>query len=264
MSHDRIKIYYAKTQLPNGNRPTVKDHCDRVSQYAALYGQPLGMEEDARLAGLFHDFGKYSLTFDDVMQGIRSGIDHALCGAALIWSLQKRPKGIRYRAIIEAINGHHDGLQYIGSISSMLEANVIDEKPISINADKYSALSGKAQYQSAIDAFLRDHPGYRFPKLASNELVGMTNLEKMLYTRMLFSCLVDADYSVSAFEANEGTFSKRKRTRLMCRGICCHFIRSENQSSRIRLQTRCSIGCGTTFLNNAETVESLLQEASLP
>lgn len=211
MPHKKIKIYYAKTQLPNGNRPTVKEHCDSVSQYAALYGQPLGMEEDARLAGLLHDFGKYSLTFDDVMQGLRSGIDHALCGAALIWSLQKRPKGIRYRAVIEAINGHHDGLQYIGSISSALEANLIDEKPVSINVDKYSALNGKAQYQSAIDEFLRDHPDYRFPKLASNGLVGMTNLEKMLYTRMLFSCLVDADYSVSAFEANDRYFFEAEK-----------------------------------------------------
>lgn len=199
--------YFAKSKLPNGKQPTVKEHTDLVAYYAAQFGEPLDMLNEAKIAGQFHDFGKYSEDFQDVLHGLKHNVDHAVCGAAFIYSALK-PKSGAYCSIIEAINGHHDGLRYIGDIRNSLDANVKQSESITVNDGKYSALCGIEQYKTAQQAFMKDHPGYKLPKIQSGKLNGVSDLQYMLFTRMLFSCLVDADYSVSAWEEDENYFKK--------------------------------------------------------
>lgn len=204
-------IYFAKSKLPNGKQPTVKEHSDLVASYAAQFGEPIDMLDEAKIAGQFHDFGKYSEDFQAVLQGLKHNVDHAVCGAAFFYNAMNTKPGA-YCSIIEAINGHHDGLRYINEIGSLLVANIKQSQSISVNGGKYSALRGKEQYEIAHQAFMADHPGYRLPKIQSGRLNGMSDLQYMLFTRMLFSCLVDADYSVSAFEEDESYFKRSEDT----------------------------------------------------
>lgn len=111
------KIYYAKSKLPNGRQPTVKEHLDLVAHYAAQYGRPLGMEGEAEIAGQFHDFGKYSDSFAEVLNGTQDNVDHAICGAAMLYQMSQA----KYSAVVEVINGHHAGLIEFSSLTPYLK-----------------------------------------------------------------------------------------------------------------------------------------------
>lgn len=70
--------------------------------------------------------------------------------------------------------------------------------PIENAAGKDSALAGETEYQEAYTRFRQDNPAWKLPRLRPFLPEPSTAVARMLYTRMLFSCLVDADYSVSA------------------------------------------------------------------
>ena len=79
-----MRKYYAKSKLPDGSQPTVKEHLSAVAKLAKQYGELFGRGEEAWVAGLFHDFGKYSEAFAEVLQGTRTNVDHAMCGASFL------------------------------------------------------------------------------------------------------------------------------------------------------------------------------------
>lgn len=192
------RVYYAKSKLSNGKQPTVAEHLSAVARLAKEYGGPLEREKEAELCGILHDFGKYSDRFQGVLRGTYMGVDHALGGAALLFALQK---GTQYRPAMEAINGHHDGLLSFGTIRQYLKESTENTELIGCNGKKEVSLT-KETYGTAIQAFQRDFPKYRFPSIPAAPKEN--KVASMLHTRMLFSCLVDADYSTSAEEAQEG------------------------------------------------------------
>lgn len=200
------KTYYAKSELANGSKPTVTEHLNAVAQRAALYGRASGLEDQARLAGLMHDFGKYSSAFQGVLAGTRQGVDHASCGAAVLTQLWKKPHSGAKRAVIEVINAHHSSLKSSDELYSLLLDSLKGNSQLTVNSGKQPALNGQEEYRCAMEAFRSEHPSEHFKLPCWNLPESVGNLETMLYTRMLFSCLVDADYSVSAWEADHSYF----------------------------------------------------------
>lgn len=209
------KKYFAKSKLKNGKQVTVDEHNEEVSHRASKFGKPIDMEKEAEVAGIFHDFGKYGEDFQDVLKNAKHNVDHAVCGAAILYNiinnkikLASSSKKTPYHSIIEAVNGHHDGLKYIGDIKDYLRTNILSDEKISVNGGRYSALSGRGEYQKAFETFCNEHSSFKFPPIDSNKLNGAANIQYMLFTRMLFSCLVDADHSVSAYEEDETYFER--------------------------------------------------------
>ena len=213
--------YFAKSPQKNGTQITVREHLSAVAALARLYGAELSLEREAELAGLFHDFGKYGASFQDLLLGLRSHIDHAFCGAAFLAQLRKPS----YRPVIEAVNGHHDGLVSCSLMEPQFQESFRSSRPLSVNGGRESALAGREQYQAAKNAFLRDFPDFKFPRtLFSSEWEERagplpekmdryrSGIESMLDTRMLFSCLVDADYSISAQENDQTYLERSERT----------------------------------------------------
>ena len=198
-------MYYAKSKRQDGSQPTVAEHLDAVSVKAAVYGEEVGMREQARIAGLAHDLGKCGERFQKVLRQEEQHIDHAASSAALLYLLWKKVGGAK-GAVLEAVNGHHGGLTDFGSLEPSLRDSVVGRPYLTINDGKAPALSGKEEYQEAFSYFRDTHPDemLRVPKW--NLPGDADNLETMLYTRMLFSCLVDADYSVSAWEDDPSYF----------------------------------------------------------
>lgn len=195
---------YAKSRLANGKQPTVQEHLSSVAAYAGEYGKEIGAESAARLEGLFHDFGKYGDVFQRVLTDSEHGIDHALPGAAFLAKLGRSA----LNPVLEAITAHHSELISASHLIDTLNRSVISDKPVITPAGKRASLSGKVQYQEARNCFRQDFPGFMIPKVSSFQGDEQTedyfmNVQKMLFTRMLFSCLVDADYTVSAMEENE-------------------------------------------------------------
>ena len=195
---DKIVEYYAKSRNSQGYQETVKSHLQKVAELAEGFGKPFNMGDSARLAGQVHDFGKYTSDFQDVLKGTRTGVDHAMGGACFLESAYKGSRSVH--PVIEAINGHHDGLVSYETVKPGLHAMVDKTKSLHGNAGKDPSIKNLDQLNNAAAAFKNDFPDFRPPRLPAPP-VG--ELESMLYTRMLFSCLVDADYTASALNDDE-------------------------------------------------------------
>lgn len=191
------RIYYAKSPGADGYQETVGAHLSKVAHLAGIFGEETGQRCAARLAGIWHDFGKYSEDFQEVLAGVRHGVDHAFPGAAFLDFVGKE----RLRAVIEAINGHHDGLRALEELRPSKLESWQCERMLRCPSGKTTSLRGKEGYIRARDAFQRDFPHFRKSDFLLQAEVFSSPEEQMLYTRMLFSCLVDADHCVSAATA---------------------------------------------------------------
>jgi len=85
---------------------TMRDHAMAVAELAAERGMKFGASELARVAGLLHDVGKYSDSFQRKLKGEALRVDHSTAGA--------RIAAERYaqlgRLLAYVIAGHHAGL----------------------------------------------------------------------------------------------------------------------------------------------------------
>ena len=99
--------YLAHSENAQGQPDPLCLHLTRVADRAAQFAAPFGAEDEARLAGLLHDIGKYGDLFQRRLQGRERGIDHWSAGA---WEALVRCKqaGI---AVALSTQGHHIGLQ---------------------------------------------------------------------------------------------------------------------------------------------------------
>lgn len=182
---------------------TVLEHLTLVAKYAERFGNEFGQGKVCKQLGLLHDVGKHTEKFQDVLfhRNDVHGIDHAFEGFKLF---VKNSKLNNFeRAYLGAIiASHHSNLSldlnsldtgYLGEVSH------VNDKKVKINA-----VSSK-QEEDEIVEFIKDNNlliDLKQEDLLDTKL--MTNLEKMLYIRMLFSCLVDADYTATAsFENND-------------------------------------------------------------
>ena len=155
--------YYAKSPNAQGNQPTVKEHLQRVAEFAQMYGEPLKLGEVTKMIGQLHDFGKYTQAFQDVLKGIRTGVDHAMGGACFAEACYKGR--LSSHPIAEAINGHHDGLVAYDEIKGELYAVADPKKTVHGNAGKAPAIAAKEQLLTANTAFRKDFPDFKPPKL---------------------------------------------------------------------------------------------------
>ena len=140
-------VYYAKSKLPNGKQPTVAEHIQAVAGKAEEYAAVFDCGNEGRIAGLFHDFGKYGERFQMMLKGQGGNIDHAICGAAALYG-RKGGKSA-YRPIIEAVNGHHDGLIGLTELEPKLLSILKTDREIDGNARKIAAISGIENYNHA-------------------------------------------------------------------------------------------------------------------
>ena len=207
-------MYYAKSKRQDGSQPTVEEHLDAVSAQAAVYGDEVGMKEQARVAGLGHDLGKCGERFQKVLNHELQNIDHAASSAAILYRLCGKSPHEAQRAVIEVVNGHHDGLKGFETVKDLLKDSLLGRPYLTTGEGKTPSLSGTEEYQKAVSYFLKTHPseGMRIPKWDFPR--GMENLGSMLCSRMLFSCLVDADYSVSAWEDDKTYFESTQSPEL--------------------------------------------------
>lgn len=205
------KIYYAKSKNDYHYEVLNKDHLINVSQLAGIFGEEIGKREEAELAGKLHDFGKYSEAFQRVLKGEEKGIDHAFPGAVFIYNAKNLNKKFNtpiwktYEPIIESVQGHHDGLTSLNDLSRGLNT-VADTVHSYCPSGKIPSIRGEEAYGKAIMAFKKDFPDFKLPKLCERE--ADNKIEDMLDTRMLFSCLVDADYSTSAADNERDYLAK--------------------------------------------------------
>ena len=158
----------------DGRIQTVLEHLEGVAKRCAASASAFGAEEQGREAGLAHDVGKYSEAFQNRLRG-GPKVDHATAGAFECWKL-----GQGFAAF--AVAGHHGGLPDGGSRGDVPETGTFWGR---INR----AAQGKLEDYSAWTRELS------LPAAAVPDFLRKDKLTGMFFTRMLFSCLVDADYA---------------------------------------------------------------------
>ena len=173
--------YFAHSANGYGKWHQLADHLASVSRMAKEFLQEWNGAEEAALAGLLHDLGKYGDRFQARLHGKDKGLDHWSQGASL---------ALRHRAVAAAlaIEGHHIGLQR-GSKDS-LKRLLSDNLPAAV-------LPGLALSEPSVERLqsLAAKDGIKFTTPASFALNSWTHaVAAMLDVRLLFSCLVDADF----------------------------------------------------------------------
>lgn len=181
MTQTTQTVYYAHSteNRPYAEWQTMRSHARNVGELAAEFAACFGAQEIARATGQLHDVGKYAPQFNQRLHG-GARVDHATAGAKIAverW-------GLLGKAMAFCIAGHHAGL-----------ANG----------------NGEGDGRSTLEKRLAWRFGADIPQLDDvwqQEIILPEKLAKLplqpdgeqpyfsygFFIRMLYSCLVDADF----------------------------------------------------------------------
>ena len=177
--------YYAHSGNGSGQWHRLVDHLRTVGTIAAGSARNAPWKEEARLAGLLHDLGKYGDRFQSRLHGKDQGLDHWSQGAWLAL--------MEHRAVAAAlaIQGHHVGLQMGNkdALRRLMPQNLVANHPFRLELSEPDPQRVKARAQA-------DGLMFETPNVCA--LTAQHGWDKavaaMLDVRTLFSCLVDADF----------------------------------------------------------------------
>lgn len=180
-------IYYGHTKenqvskkvLPKEHWQLLKSHLDEVARMAEERAAKFGAQKLGRIIGLLHDLGKYSEAFQKRLDGEREKVDHKTAGAQEVHS---RFGNVIGKALAYTIAGHHGGLP---------DGN----KGAPGNLPECLAKTDIPDYQAYVGEI-------EIPGLSNQDLAGMPkpkDIDMAAFSfsfciRMMYSCLVDADY----------------------------------------------------------------------
>ena len=183
------------------------DHTLLVADLAEQFGKRAGCEKPAIQAGLFHDLGKRTKKFVKILLRQITKVDHAIIGAQLYSLLADEnicDDEYVYVMIQRVVAGHHSC--YIGSRNDYENSSGLYPLPEDFSRRMITEDDGKEQAWSSEEEFdalveyIDDH-NLLIPITASDHPdFDSTNdpYHRMMYERMLYSCLVDADYTATA------------------------------------------------------------------
>ena len=175
--------------LPYEHWQTLQSHSVNVGEIAAEFARVFGAQEIAYQTGQLHDLGKYSEPLNQRLHGGPS-VDHATAGAKI--AVERWGNAIG-KLMAFCIAGHHAGL-----------ANGCRE------GDNRSTLKQRLALQFGTDIPALDNLWQQEIKLPQNLSPPPLKADAhhpyfsyAFFTRMLYSCLVDADYlDTEAFYLN--------------------------------------------------------------
>jgi len=173
---------------------TLQDHLLAVAELASAMAMPLGLDKPAYLAGLFHDLGKYTADFQKRLTGADIRVDHSTAGAVLLAETASGHDKDIADIIGYAILGHHAGLpDRLNDTAACLNRRVEQFKdtldPVWRNELPVDATGLVPAF---VTRFTKDRADFQFSVMG----------------RMLFSCLVDAD-----FRDTEAFYNRLERRR---------------------------------------------------
>ena len=148
------------------------EHLQGTSKLCEKFAADFNLAYLGRLLGLYHDIGKYSAGFQKRIKENGPKVDHSTAGAQAL--------GKYFPPLAFCIAGHHSGLMNLGTRG--------DEDNGTLVARMRKQLIEKLDYH----AFKEELPELQIDKKKFPVL--KDTFQAMFLTRMLFSCLVDADF----------------------------------------------------------------------
>lgn len=181
-----MKKYLAHTKNKAGMEDPLERHLRNVADRAASFAGAFCASEEAKLAGLLHDLGKYGDLFQARLAGKERGIDHWSPGA---WQALMKYK-MNGLASALAIQGHHIGLQ-------KAEKQALAElSPVKAGKNLTLGLRLSDSDGERLISRLEDD-GLTLPPDSGSSIYGGLQAPPaaaMIDIRMLYSALVDADF----------------------------------------------------------------------
>ncbi len=171
-------------------------HLKEVAELAKQFADKFSAGNLAYWIGLWHDLGKSNPKFQNYLKACRQGeshetVPHAIWGAALVYLLlTSEGKEGRWEEIALAIAGHHSGIGQPGTLSQRFVEQIKNSHNLCQQMLRYAK---------------------KLPSLPSVNLPELTNTQKELFIRMVFSALVDADYLNTEKHFNEKQYILRRR-----------------------------------------------------
>ncbi|WP_300162729.1 CRISPR-associated endonuclease Cas3'' [Solidesulfovibrio sp.] len=186
MPEERHWYAHSVAGLPQEAWQTLPEHLHAVAKRAAKFADAFGAGTWGHAAGLLHDAGKYTEAFQRRLAGGAERVDHSTAGAKLAADLAPQAGKI----LAYAIAGHHAGLADGKSndpscLSERLERAILLELPQWL---KQAALPTQSPF-----AFAPKRMGFGWA----------------FFIRMLYSCLVDADFLDTEEFLNKGQSTLR-------------------------------------------------------
>lgn len=174
---------HSLTQKTEEHWQLLKDHLENASTLAADFGAAFNCRDWAAWLAFLHDLGKYSHLFQKRLRG-GSRVDHSLAGALEAMRLLEQTglKSLRHIAA-HVISGHHTGL-----------ADGIPTGNAGVSLKERLAGRGKLPDYSAWASELSLPPLPAAPPALKRENAADCAFAFFFWARMLFSCLVDADF----------------------------------------------------------------------
>ena len=153
---------------------TLKDHLHGTAELAGEFAERFGKRDWGYCCGMLHDIGKYSLAFQEkIRNNSKKRVDHSTAGAKVCLE-----KGGLYTFMSYCIAGHHAGLPDYG------------------NSGDTSTLEGRRKKKIEDYGFYKNE--IEIPKINTRPFDPKTephpDFSLSVFIRMLYSCLVDADF----------------------------------------------------------------------
>ncbi len=194
---------FAHSANRHNKKHPLKEHLDSVADLAAIFARNADWGDEAEFTGKIHDIGKCSELFQARLRGEASGLDHWSPGAWLAL------KDFHAVAAAIAIQGHHIGLQKgdINSLRGMDISSLVNNHPLRLKLTAQDIIKVRdcakkegIEFQQPTNCIIDPQKGLEHPVAA------------MLDVRLLFSCLVDADFidTEAHFEGDENGKCFRK------------------------------------------------------
>lgn len=158
----------------------LRDHLQCVGERAGDAAAKFAAGGMGQVAGLLHDLGKYSSAFQARLRGEGGRVDHSTAGAIVAAK--------RYRAgqlIAAAIAGHHAGLADGSGSGKRLPLEDRLKQTFGVDLPALDPAWGS---EIVLPAVLSPPPFRKHPDARRR------GFQLAFFIRMLFSCLVDADY----------------------------------------------------------------------
>lgn len=175
---------------PESDWEGLSDHLQKVGDLASGFASAFDSADWGRLAGLWHDLGKYHPKFQERLRGSGEQVEHAGLGAVL--AVEKDRALGRFLAFV--IAGHHAGLANPVTTAETSRRSL--EERLDRNAPVLASL--RSQLPPKLTALAIP----RLPRWLSDR-PEPSSLE--LWTRLLFSALVDADFLATESFYKPGT-----------------------------------------------------------
>lgn len=162
---------------------SLPDHLRAVAELAGERGDKFGAREAAKMSGWLHDLGKYSTAFQAYIAGRGQSADHSTAGAREVLRLAASGADKLVTELVAyAIAGHHAGLPDRQGGSACLDIRLKEKKLPDLDPVWTTEIEaenrGLFPPQFALRQISREHAAFQLALLG----------------RMIFSCLVDADF----------------------------------------------------------------------